>query len=72
MGYLRKSNLNDLSYVVNNMRVMDKIEAYYQTGKQPEEALRLAYLYSQTNMTIADDNDSPIGLCGVVVDGSYR
>ena len=69
MGYLRKSNLNDLSYVVNNMRVMDKIEAYYQTGKQPEEALRLAYLYSQTNMTIADDNDSPIGLCGVVADG---
>ena len=69
MGHLRKSNLNDLSYVVNNMRVIDKIEAYYQTGKQPEEALRLSYLYGQTNMAIADDNDNPIGLCGVIADG---
>ena len=48
---------------------MDKMEAYYQTGKQPEEALRLSYLYGQTNMAIADDNDNPIGLCGVIADG---
>ena len=69
MGHLRKSKLSDLNHVVKNMRVIDKIEAYYQTGKQPEEALRLSYLYSQTNMTIADDNNSPIGLCGVISDG---
>jgi len=69
MGYLRKSKLSDLNHVVKHMRVMDKIEAYYQTGKQPEEALRLSYLYGQTNMAIADDNDNPIGLCGVIADG---
>ena len=69
MGYLRKSKLSDLNHVAKNMRVMDKIEAYYQTGKKPEEALRLSYLYGQTNMAIADDNDKPIGLCGVIADG---
>lgn len=69
MGYLRKSKLSDLNYVVKHMRNMDKMEAYYQTGKQPEEALRLSYLYGQTNMAIADDNDNPIGLCGVIADG---
>ena len=69
MAYLRKSKLSDLNYVCNNLRVMDKIEAYYQTGKQPEEALRLSYLYAQTNMAIADDYDNPIGLCGVISDG---
>ena len=53
MGYLRKSKLSDLNHVAKNMRVMDKIEAYYQTGKKPEDALRLSYLYGQTNMTIA-------------------
>ena len=69
MGYLRKSKLSDLNYVAKNMRTMDQMEAYYQTGKQPEEALRLSYLYGQTNMAIADDNDNPIGLCGVISDG---
>ena len=69
MGYLRKSKLSDLNHVVKHMRNMDKMEAYYQTGKQPEEALRLSYLYGQTNMAIADDNDNPIGLCGVIADG---
>ncbi len=69
MGYLRKSKLSDLNHVAKNMRTMDKMEAYYQTGKQPEEALKLSYLYGQTNMAIADDNDNPIGLCGVVSDG---
>ena len=69
MGYLRKSKLSDLNHVVKHMRNMDKMEAYYQTGKQPEEALRLSYLYGQTNMAIADDNDNPIGLCGVISDG---
>ena len=69
MGHLRKSNLNDLSYVVNNMRVIDKIEAYYQTGKQPEEALRLSYLHSKTVMTVAGDDDQPMGICGVVAGG---
>ena len=69
MGYLRKSKLSDLNYVAKNMRNMDKIEAYYQTGKEPEDALRLSYLHGQTNMTIAADDDKPIGLCGVVADG---
>ena len=69
MGYLRKANLKDLNHVCENMREMDRLEAVYQTGKQPEEALRLSYLYGQTNMAIADDNDNPIGLCGVISDG---
>ena len=69
MGYLRKSKLSDLNYVAKNMRNMYKIEAYYQTGKEPEDALRLSYLHGQTNMTIAADDDKPIGLCGVVADG---
>ena len=69
MGHLRKSKLSDLNHVVKHMRNMDKMEAFYQTGKQPEEALRLSYLYGQTNMAIADDNDNPIGLCGVISDG---
>ena len=69
MGYLRKSNLKDFKYVVDNMRVMDKIEALYQTGMSPEDALSLTFLASKTNMTIADDEDQPIGLCGVQKDG---
>tara|TARA_R100001443_G_scaffold30924_1_gene44881 strand:+ start:682 stop:1134 length:453 start_codon:yes stop_codon:yes gene_type:complete len=69
MGYLRKANLKDFKYVVGNMRVMDKIEAKYQTGLDPEEALSYTFLGSQVNMAIADDNDQPIGLCGVINDG---
>ena len=69
MGYLRKSNLQDLNYVCKNMREMDRLEALYQTGEDAEDALRLSYLYGQTNMAIADDNDNPIGLCGVIADG---
>ena len=69
MGYIRKANLKDLNYVVKNLRVMDKIEVFYQTGKKPEDAVKLCYLYTKENMAIADDNDNPIGLCGVVSDG---
>ena len=69
MGYLRKASLKDFKYVVSNMRVMDKIEAKYQTGLEPELALSYTFLGSQINMAIADDNDQPIGLCGVIQDG---
>ena len=69
MGYIRKANLKDLNHVVKNLRVMDKIEVFYQTGKKPEDAVKLCYLYTKENMAIADDNDNPIGLCGVVSDG---
>lgn len=69
MGYLRKASLKDFKYVVSNMRVMDKIEAKYQTGLEPELALSYTFLGSQVNMAIADDNDQPIGLCGVIQDG---
>ena len=63
MGYLRKAKLKDLDYVVKNLRVMDKIEVFYQTGQKPENAIRLSYLYTRENMAIADDDDNPIGLC---------
>ena len=69
MGYLRKAKLKDLDYVVKNLRVMDKIEVFYQTGQKPENAIRLSYLYTKENMAIADDDDNPIGICGVVSDG---
>ena len=69
MGHLRKATLEDLKYVANNMRVLDKIEAYYQSGQQPEKALQFTYVCSNINMAIADDNDKPIGLCGVVSGG---
>ncbi len=69
MGYLRKAKLKDLNHVIQNMRVMDKIEVFYQTGQKPENAIRLSYLYTKENMAIADDDDNPIGLCGVVSDG---
>jgi len=69
MGYLRKATLKDFKYVVNNMRVMDKIEAHYQTGMNPEDALSFTYMGSEINMAIANDNDEPIGLCGVQNDG---
>lgn len=69
MGYLRKAKLKDFKFVVKNMRVMDKIEAHYQTGMTPEDALSFTFLSSKTNMAIADDNDQPIGLCGVQTDG---
>ena len=39
MGYLRKAKLKDLDYVVKNLRVMDKIEVFYQTGQKPENAI---------------------------------
>ena len=69
MGYLRKSNLEDLNYVCKNMRKIDRLEALYQTGQEAEDALQLSYMCSNVNMAIADDNDHPIGLCGVVQGG---
>ena len=69
MGYISKAKLKDLNHVVKNLRVMDKIEVFYQTGQKPENAIRLSYLYTRENMAIADDDDNPIGLCGVVSDG---
>ena len=69
MGYLRKSKLSDLNYVCQNMRQMDRLEGLYQTGQDPEDALRLSYLFGKTIMTIAGDEDQPMGLCGVGKDG---
>ena len=69
MGHLRKANLQDLRYVADNMRDVDKLEALYQTGQEPRQALQLSYMCSNVNMAIADDNDHPIGLCGVVQGG---
>ena len=69
MGYLRKSKLSDLNYVCQNMRQMDRLEGLYQTGKDPEDALRLSFLFGKTILTIAGDEDQPMGLCGVRKDG---
>ena len=69
MGYLRKSQLEDFKFVVENMREMDRLETYYQTDMTPEDALSVTFLGSQINMTIASDDDEPIGLCGVFKDG---
>ena len=69
MGYLRKANLKDLNHVCENMREMDRLEAVYQTGQEPEDALRLTYLAGEQVLTIAGDKDQPMGLCGVVSDG---
>ncbi len=69
MGYLRKSKLKDFKYVVENMREMDRLETNYQTDMTPEDALSFTFLGSQINMTIASDDDEPIGLCGVFKDG---
>ena len=69
MGYLRKSKLSDLNYVCQNMRQMDRLEGLYQTGKDPEDSLRLSYLFGERVLTIAGDKDQPMGLCGVVKDG---
>ena len=69
MGHLRKANLQDLRYVADKMRAVDKLEALYQTGQEPRQALQLSYMCSNVNMAIADDNDQPIGLCGVVSGG---
>ena len=66
MGYLRKSKLSDLNYVCQNMRMMDRLESKYQTGQDPEDALRLSYLYGEKVLTIAGDKDQPMGLCGVI------
>ena len=69
MGYLRKSNSKDLRHVMNNMRGIDKIEAYYQCGCEPEDALALTYINSEITMTAAGDEDQPMGLCGVMSNG---
>jgi ribosomal protein S18 acetylase RimI-like enzyme len=69
VGYLRKSKLEDFKFVVENMREMDRLETYYQTDMTPEDALSVTFLGSQINMTIASDDDEPIGLCGVFKDG---
>ena len=69
MGYLRKANLKDLNHVCENMREMDRLEAVYQTGQEPADALRLTYLAGEQVLTIAGDNDQPMGLCGVIRDG---
>tara|TARA_Y100000401_G_scaffold18534_1_gene12539 strand:+ start:1335 stop:1787 length:453 start_codon:yes stop_codon:yes gene_type:complete len=69
MGYLRKSKLSDLNYVCSHIRKMDRLEILYQTNEDAEEALRLSYLHSKTVMTVAGDNDQPMGICGVVTGG---
>ena len=69
MGYLRKANIKDLRYVANNLREIDKREAFYQTGQEPLQAVQFTYICSNVNMAIADDNDHPIVLCGVVEGG---
>ena len=69
MGHLRKANLKELKHVAKNMREMDKLEAFYQSGQEPLQALQFTYICSKVNMAIADDNDQPIGLCGVVEGG---
>ena len=66
MGYLRKANLKDLNYVCENMREMDRLEAVYQTGQEPADALRLTYLAGEQVLTIASDDDQPMGLCEVI------
>ena len=70
MGHLRKSTVTDLNYVIDHLRVLDKVEAYYQTGEQPVEAVRRTYLSSKKVLTIAGDDDQPMGLCGVIVNGA--
>ena len=52
MGYLRKSNNKDLDYVIKNMRVIDKIEAFYQSGQSPEDAVAYSYSVSYTHLTL--------------------
>ena len=37
MGHLRKANLEDLKHVAKNMREMDKLEAFYQSGQEPNK-----------------------------------
>ena len=69
MGYLRKANIKDLNHVCKNMREIDRLEAVYQTGQEPADALRLTYLAGEQVLTIAGDNDQPMGLCGVISDG---
>ena len=69
MGYLRKSKLSDLNYVCQNMRQMDRLEGFYQTGQDPEDSLRLSFLFGEKVLTIAGDEDQPMGLCGVIKDG---
>jgi len=69
MGHLRKATFKDLKYVAKNLREIDKVEAFYQTGQEPLQALQFTYICSKVNMAIADDNDAPIGLCGVVKGG---
>ena len=59
MGYLRKANLKDLNHVCENMREMDRLEAVYQTGQEPADALRLTYLAGEQVLTIAGDDDQP-------------
>ena len=43
MGYIRKAKLKDLNHVIENMRVMDKIEVFYQTNLKPKEAIQFSY-----------------------------
>ena len=69
MGHLRKCTLQDMLYVSDNMRDMDKLEAVYQTGQDPDSALKMSYLASKTVMAICGDNDNPIGICGVTHNG---
>ena len=47
MGHLRKCTLKDLHHVSENMRDMDRLEAVYQTGQDPDTALRVSYLASK-------------------------
>ena len=69
MGYLRKPKLSDLNYVCTHIRNIDRLEIKYQTNEDPEEALRLSYLHSKTVMTVAGDEDQPMGICGVISNG---
>lgn len=69
MGHLRKCTLKDVLHVSDNMRAMDRLEAVYQTGQDPDSALKVSYLSSKTVMAICGDDDNPIGVCGVTSGG---
>ena len=62
MAYLRKAKLKDLNYVCENMREIDRIEAIYQTGENPEDAyLEVISKFSEKELPKPEDLPMPIG-----------
>ncbi len=63
--YVRKATLEDLPYLVENLREADKKEIYASSGKTPQESLSEAFGIPNIGIWVGVYKDSPEIIFGV-------